>query len=1055
MEFKLTKIAISKPMSVYLMVVILMIIGTTAYLTMPKESFPEASWNHLYVSIPYPGASSLDIERQITNKVEKNLKYIDSLVELRSTSENAIASIDLKFLEGFDKVKAKSDIRDALEKVKPDLPKDGNEWVISDFNMADEPILTVNISGDIAPYQLKKVAEDLKDLFSNIPNVSEVTRIGGLEKEIQVLVNPEKLSYYGIDLNQLSQTIANENKNIPAGTLKAGQSELMVRIPGEIKTEREIAQMIITYANGAPVYVRDVASVHFSFQDPENRARLDGKDSISLEVKKRKKTDMGAIAKRVKEILKEEQTRFGSSVRLAVLGDQSVDVDTSVRDLENNIYTGIMFVFLVLLVFLGFRNALFVGTAIPLSMLLSFAVLKWMGITLNQIVLFSLIVSLGMLVDNAIVVVENIYRHMQTGKSKVQAAIDGVSEVVAPVFASTLTTLLAFFPIIFMPNMIGDIFSYLPKTLLVTLTSSLIVGLIINPVFCSTFMAKPKHKGGLDEIKQVEQSRFLMKYKRILDLSLRFPIVTILAILVFWIGTASWYFTFSNPEMKVEFFPTSEATSAEIVIDTPDGVSLAYADEIVREVEDHVFKYRPYVDSILTNVNKNASSVVLNFPTWKEWKDKRPSQIIEELRGITSNYSGANIRVVTSEGLSAGKEIQIEVLGEDLNRIKYYTTEIAKAIQSIDDLVNLENSMDSKRSEINIQIDKEKIARHGLTTSDVSSILRIGLQGSDVSDYQIGKDDFDIIVKLDKKFLRYEGDIDKLQIRTPGGESIQLSELATISKVQSKGTIYHIDRKRLGTIQADTGSRRSGSEVLKEAQERIQPIIKRIVAEGMKVQYAGADELESESQNFLVKSFGIAILLIFVVLVTQFNSFMLPFIVLTSVFASFSGIFLGYSIHGINLSVMVGGIGVIALAGIVVNNGIVLLDYIQQLRNRGFEIKEAILLSGMVRLRPVLLTAITTMLGMLPITIGMEINFYQWPFVIFGSESGTMWKPLNIAVVYGIGVATFLTLFLVPTLYYLNENIKNQIIASWQKIQSFQTKNIKEFFHKIIKKNHR
>ncbi|MBT4289887.1 MAG: efflux RND transporter permease subunit [Deltaproteobacteria bacterium] len=1051
MKFKISELAVKKPTTIFMLLLLIVIVGFTSYRAMPKESFPDVTFNHLFISVPYPGASSSEVEAQITNKVEEELQDLEDLEGITSTSKNGSTTIDIEYIQGTDLEKSKADIRDALEKVKADLPDDGNEWVISDFSPADRPIMTINISGEVGLYELKNKAEDLKNRLKRIPNIAEIDRIGGLEKEVKVQVNPKKLQYYKIDLNLISATISNGNKDIPGGSIDVGPMEYQIRIPGEVKTVEEIKNMVVSYSENGPVYIKDLADVEFTFKELTNRSRLNGTESVSLDVKKVVGADMGSISDTVKKILQQEQKRVGDKIHYNILGDQSIDVADGVDDLENNILTGVLFVFIVLILFLGIRNASFVGTAIPLSMLLSFIILYFMDMTLNKIVLFALIVSLGMLVDNAIVVVENIFRHVNTGKNRIDATIIGVSEVAAPVIASTLTTLLAFIPILFMPNVIGDVFSFLPKTLLVTLSCSLVVGLIFNPVLCSTMMPLPKKTIETDEVKLVNRSKFLKRYRKILELALNHPLKTLLIIGLFWWGMVFLYFGVSNPSVKVEFFPKSEPESAKITIATPEGTTLEAADQLVKEIENRIQPFAKHADSIVSNIKKTDSTITLNFPSWEKWEELRPLEVIDEIQKIIPEFSGAEIRVTaTGGGPPSGKDVQIELLGNQFSDLREMSAKIENLIKNTKGLVNLENSFNTSRAEIQIIVDREKIAQHGLSVKDVAMIVNMSFQGMNVSEYRIGVNDYDIVLKLDKRYRQSQNDLSALYITTPLGYQVALSELARIEKHPAIGTISHLDLERKATIMGDASKHRSGAEVLKEIQKKLAPLTDEIESKGMRIQYAGANKLQNEAQGFLVQSFFVALFLIFMVLVSQFDSLILPFIILASVLASFSGVMLGFSIHDQPLSIMVGGIGVIALAGVVVNNAIVLIDYIGQLRKKGHDMREAIILSGMTRLRPVLLTAVTTMLGMLPITIGMEINFYQWPFVFFGSESGAMWKPLNVTVLYGIGVATFLTLFMVPTLYYLaesgKENVKKLFRGNKQKKSTFTSRSLRKLF---------
>ncbi|MBT4290242.1 MAG: efflux RND transporter permease subunit [Deltaproteobacteria bacterium] len=1043
MEFKISTLAIKKPSTIFLFMLLVVLIGWTSYKALPREAAPDITWPHLYVTVPFPGATPNDIEAQITNKLEQELQNVEGMEELKSRTKNGMVTVDLKFDFGYDMDKARVKVREALDKVKPDLPDDAEDWIISEFSFSDEPILIVNLSSAVGLFYLKNAAEDLKDRLMSIPGILEVTRVGGLEKEVQIRINPEKLQFYNLDFNTVSDTIAAENKTIPGGLVKVGPRELYINVPGEFESIADIRKVIITYQNNSPVYLTDLANVQFTFKDIDKRSRLNTVESVSLEVSKRKGENLVHLSDSVKKIVDEEQKKFGTKIKFSILGDQSVFVKKLVSDLENNIFTGILFVFLVLFLFMGIRNAIFVGIAIPMSMLMSFTVLRWVGITLNFIVLFSLIVSLGMLVDNAIVIVENIYRHIQSGKSRIEAAITGVSEVAGPVIASTLTTLLAFFPIIFMPGIMGEFMNFLPKTLIITLSCSLVVGLIFNPVICATLMKVSEKKETLDEAELVRKSKFLMKYSKILEWTLRHPFYTLVIMLGFWVGMFMLYFGAVNTDKHTEFFPKEEAREAVIRIVSPQGTTLEASDKVVQKIENGAMDFKIHTDSIVSNVGGSESKIRLNFPNWEKWKTLRPSEVIEKIRNLLPSFSGADIKLDQrgGGGPPVGRPINVEVKGKFFKDIYKVTNDIKNLIKDVPGLVNLETSADSDRSEIKIIIDRDKIARHGLRISQVAGIIRTAFNGRDVSTYRVGQDEFDIIVRLDKKYRKYDSDLGDLQILTPQGESIVLREVAKISREQAGGTIHHLDLKRIITVEADASKERSGADVLTEVKERLKEYNKTVPA-GITINYTGANKVQNEAQAFLVQSFFVAIFLIFLLLVTQFNSFIRPIIILATVIASLAGVVLGMSVHNLPISVLMGGIGTVSLAGIVVNNAIVLIDYIGQLRDKGYDYYDAIVVAGMVRLRPVVLTAVTTILGLLPISVGMDINFYRWPnVVVFGSEGGTFWLPMNLAIIYGLGVATFLTLFLVPVLYLLTEkskiglgNLKNRITLRFKKL---------------------
>lgn len=1025
MEFKPSKLAIHKPATMYILMIMIVLMGYQAYQSLPREANPDIQIPLVIVNVPFPGASPPDVEQQIANKLEKEFQNIEHLEEMKSTSTDGAVVVQLEFSPDFNIDDALDEVQEALDRVKPDLPDEAEDPTKREINLSEEPIIIVNLSGNVGLVNLKQVAEDVKDRIEAIPGILEVQRIGGLEKEVQINVDPQKLQFFKIDLNMVSDTISNENKNIPGGTMDVGPMRYLINVPGEIRDVREIEDMVISSPGFGNIRIRDVAEVQFTFKDVESRSRLNGQESISLEISKRTGENLTRISRAIKTIVAEEEEKFEGKITFSKLQDESKFVERLISDLENNIILGIVFVFAVLLLVMGGRNALFVGVAIPLTMLMSFMVIQWVGMTLNFVVLFSLILALGMMVDNAIVVVENIYRHVQSGKPRVEAAIVGTGEVAWPVISSTITTLAAFLPLIFMPGIMGEFLNFLPKTLIITLTCSLVVGLILNPVFCATLMKRPKVKQSLDEVELVEKSKVLMKYRGILDWALRHPFRSLLGMTIFWWGIAGIYFGLSNPEGKTEFFPKQEPENASLHIEAPFGTNLETSDEIVKTIEKEVLEYAKYTDAIVANVGDDnqpwTSRIRLTFPDWQGWTLKRPTEALEDLRKILPQFVGAELRLKQQQGgPPTGQDVSIELSGNNFETMNPAAEEIQALIQDVPGLVNLESDYDSNRSELRVDIDREAIARHGLRLSEVASLIRAAFNGRDVSTYRLDQDDYDVVVRLDEKYRQYDTDLGALFIRTSTGASVPLSELASITRKPAVGSIRHVDLKRVITISGDSSKDRSGADVLSEVQERLKDFKTPV---GVTLSYAGANEDQEESQAFLIQSFIVAVFLIFMVLVTQFNSITLPFVILASVFASFSGVLLGMIVHSQPISVLMGGIGTISLAGVVVNNAIVLIDYINQLRARGFSRHEAVVLAGMVRLRPVLLTAVTTLLGLLPVTMGMDFNVYRGfsDLLVFGSESGTFWKPMNFAMIYGLSVATVMTLFLVPILYSLND----------------------------------
>jgi multidrug efflux pump subunit AcrB len=1036
------------------MVLVISIAGFQAYKSIPREAAPDIQIPLLIVSVPFPGATPEDVESLITNKVEQELKTIKNLEEISSTSSEGVSVLTLEFTSDFEISEARTKVREKMDQIKPDLPADAEDYQISEINLSERPLMILNLAGDMGLLGLTELADKVKEEIEGIPGILEVRRAGGLEKEIRVYVNPDKMNYYKLALNQVSSAISNENTNLPGGTITMGPTKYMIRVPGEFVSPEGINEALISAPNQVPVRVRDIAQVVFGYKEVTSKSRLDGLESVSLSIVKRSGENLLAIRDEVKSIIKRLEKDYKEDVKFSILSDQGERVQQIVKDLENNIITGFVLVFLVLLLVMGISNALLVAIAIPLSFLVSMIILNVMGFTLNIVVLFSLILSLGLLVDNAIVIVENIYRHRQAGKSRIEAALLGTKEIAIPVTTSTITTVAAFFPLIFMPGIAGEFISFLPKTLIVTLSSSLFVALIINSVFCSTMMRVKVNKkvtSDFDELKLVDHSKILRGYQMILRRVLRFRFVTIMVFIALFIGTFYWYGTNTFPRKRVEFFPKTEPSEAVVNITAPMGTTLEISDGYVTLVEGYIENDMDKLDAVVANVGQRRGSgasssgstttylshVVLDFPSWQNWVEK-PSEIIKNLRQKLVKMVGVQVKLAESQsGPPTGKAFNLEVQGEDFSKMIDSVEIIKQRIKDIPGLVDLSDDFDRSRPELKVIIDRDKASRLGFRARDIASTVRTAFNGKKVSVFRDGTEEYDIWVQLDQSFRRNQSDLASLFIYTSSGEPVRLSEIAKVDTGPSYGSIRHTDTDRTITISGDA-FRVPGPVLVMKAQKALKDLE---LPDGVQYKFTGENKGRKETQMFLGKAVLIAIGLIIIVMVAQFNSIALPLIVITSVFMSVMGVLLGLIVHDRPFGIIMTGVGTVALAGIVVNNAIVMLDFVVKLRKRGFGRNEAMILASAVRFRPVLLTAITTIIGLAPIAVGMDIDFSRDSPVVFGSASASFWKAMALAIMYGLGVATFLTLFMVPTLYSLVEDGRERLIRLLSKYTSFENSN--------------
>ncbi len=1045
-------IAIRNPVFVFIMVLVISIAGFQAYKSIPREAAPDIQIPLLIVSIPFPGSSPEDVESLISNKVEQELKTIKNLKEISSTSSEGVSVLTLEFTSDFDISEARTKVREKMDQIKPDLPADAEDYQVTEINLSEQPLMILNLAGDMGLLGLTELADDVKEEIEGIPGILEVRRAGGLEKEIRVYVNPDKMNYYKLALNQVSSSISNENTNLPGGTITMGPTKYMIRVPGEFINPEGINEALISAPNQVPVRVRDIAQVVFGYKEVTSKSRLDGLESVSLSIVKRSGENLLAIRNEVKSIIQRLEKDYKEDVKFSILSDQGEHVQQIVKDLENNILTGFVLVFLVLLLVMGISNALLVAVAIPLSFLVSMIILNVMGFTLNIVVLFSLILSLGLLVDNAIVIVENIYRHRQAGKSRIEAAKLGTKEIAIPVTTSTITTVAAFFPLIFMPGIAGEFISFLPKTLIVTLSSSLFVALIINAVFCSTMMRVKVNKevtSDFDELKLVDHSKILRIYQMILRSVLRFRFVTVIVFIFLFIGTFYWYGTNTFPRKRIEFFPKTEPSEAVVNITAPMGTTLEISDGYVTSVEGYIENDMDKLDAVVANVGQRRGSgasssgstttylshVVLDFPSWQNWVEK-PSEIIKNLRQKLVKMVGVQVKLAEAQsGPPTGKAFNLEVQGKDFSKMIDSVEKIKKRIKDIPGLVDLTDDFDRSRPELKVIIDRDKASRLGFRARDIASTVRTAFNGKKVSVFRDGTEEYDIWVQLDQSFRKNQSDLASLFIFTPTGEPVRLSEIAKVDTGPSYGSIRHVDTERTITISGDA-FRVPGPVLVMKAQRVLKDLE---LPDGVRYKFTGENKGRQETQVFIGQALIIAICLILVVMIAQFNSIALPFIVITSVFMSVMGVLLGLIVHDRPFGIIMTGVGTVALAGIVVNNVIVMLDFVVKLRKRGFARNEAMVLASAVRFRPVLLTAVTTVIGLAPMAMGMDIDFSRDSPIVFGSESGSFWKSMALAIMYGLGVATFLTLIMVPTLYSLIEDGRERII-----------KLLSKYFHLII-----
>ena len=1027
----LNQAALKRQVTVIALLVIIVIAGIYCYATLPRESFPDITIPYVFVTTTYEGVAPEDMEQLITIPIERKLKGIDNVEEIRSTSAEGISTVAIKFLPKVDLDDAVQKVRDKVDQAKNDLPADlPDDPAIAEVNFSDMPVIRVVLSGPFSLRRLQNLAEDLQDQLESITGVLEARISGGLEREIHVEFDMDRVAAYNVPFSSIINSVTRSNVNMPGGSMDIGEAKYLVRVPEDFKHPSEIFSIVAFVREGKPVYLRDVAEIRDSFKDPLTRSRINQEKSVTIAVSKRSGENIVRVTDEVKRIVNEMRPQLPQTLKIDLTADMSNDVRLMVADLENNIISGLILVLVIIFIFIGGQSAIFVALAIPYSMFITFALLTGFNVTLNMVVLFSLILALGMLVDNGIVIVENIYRHMQQGKTRQNAARVGTDQVAWPVITSTLTTLGAFSPMMFWPGIMGEFMGYLPMTLILALSASLFVALIINPVLSARYQKVSAVKAKNNPHPREPFVKRL--YLALLRWCLRHRWVVMLLSFVMLVAAITAFAMFGK---GTEFFPETEPKRAYVNIKAPEGTNLDTSDQLVAQVEEIVSEYEDirYVISNIGAVGGDPFSqggtgthinrVVLDF---KDFHDRsRPSsEIVNEIRRrILESISGAEVQVEKEEeGPPTGAPINIEISGEDILILGELAAEVRKEIRDITGLVDLKDNFVKGKPEIRVRVDKEKAALLGLDTYTIAYTVKAAINGVKAGVYREGKDEYDIIARLPDRDRHSIENLKRITVSGPQGEPIPLTTLAQVSLGSGIGAIMRLDQKRVVTISGDV-SGRLANDIIKEIDSRLQQNI--VWPRGYTYRFSGEQEEQAKAQAFLSKAFFACIAIIMLILMTQFNSFVTPFIIITSVILSLVGVFIGLLVTGTAFGIIMTGIGVISLAGVVVNNAIVLIDYYNQLMAKGISSYDALLRAGSVRFRPVLLTAITTILGLLPMATGVSFDFRKLAWDI-GGESSQWWGPMAVAVIFGLGFATLLTLIVVPVLCSLVNSMQRR-----------------------------
>jgi len=1018
------------------------VFGLQSYLGMPRESAPDIPIPVVMVTTPYIGVAPVDIEGLITIPLENELGSVQDVKAMRSTSAEGASIISLEFEPDVDIDTAMQTVRDKVNRAKPKLPSDAEEPEVREISFSDFPILIVTVAGELDEEGLKELAEPLQDRISRIPGVLDVTLTGGLTRQVEVQVDPIRLSHYALGLQDVVNAIASENVNIPGGEVDATEASILLRVPGDFTEPAQVEEVAIERRGDRPVFVRDVATVVDTYATRASYARLDGERAVSLSITKRTGANIVEVAEAAKQATRELAADWPEGVTFALLSDQSTMIRDMVSELENNIITALLLVVGVIFFVMGARNSLFVALAIPLSMLIAMLVIQMAGFTLNMVVLFSLILALGMLVDNAIVVVENIYRHVELGKTVIQASVDGTREVAVAVAASTATTVAAFAPLAFWEGVMGSFMGYLPKTLIAVLVASLVVAVFILPVFTAVFMKVTRGARERAEREPVV-GPVMRRYRSLLEWSIDHRYRSAALGVAVLVGSVVAYGALNH---GTEFFPNTQPERGFIMVRAPDGTDLETTDRIVRRIEAALATERnveyAVAESGVTGGGQdftgaqaapNQAQINLDFlpdrngaEPGEPIRDESSLLTIERLRAVVGGIPGAELSVEKEDmGPPVGAPVSVEVSGEDFHEVGELARQLRRTLKEVPGVTELSDDYRIGRPELRLRVDRGAAKRVGLDTRTGGNAVRTAVSGQVASTLREGDDEHDIVVVVAP---RYRDDVQSvLDLRLPGSEMtspdkfpVALSTVASFELAGGSGAIRHLDQDLVVTIEGDILEGFNENAVRAQVQEVLDNYA---VPEGFHLRMGGADDEQRKAQEFLSRAFMIAIALILLVLVTQFDSLFMPAIILASVVLSLVGVLWGLVLTGTPFGIMMTGIGVISLAGVVVNNAIVLLDYVEQLRARGLSVRDALVEGGMTRFRPVVLTAITTILGLVPMATGVSFDFVKGRLIL-GSSSAGFWGPMAVAVIFGLAFATVLTLVMVPTLYGIVEDLR-------------------------------
>ncbi len=1102
-EFFATSWAIDNKTSIYVLAIFITALGLLTYLNIPKEQFPEIVIPTIIINTAYPGTSPEDMENLVTRPIEKQCKSLADVKKITSNSVQDFSSIVVEFNPGIEVSEAKQRVRDAVDKSKSalpnNLPKDPD---IKEVDISEVPIIFINLSGDYDLQRLKKYAEDAQDKIETLKEITRVDIVGSLEREIQIDVDMYKMQAASVSFRDIESAVAAENVTVSAGTITSFGTKYTIRLAGQFKSPEQIRNIILKSSSGAIVYIQDIAEVRDGFKEQESFARLDGKNVITLNVIKKSGENLLNASRKIKEIMDNmKKNYYPPDLSITLTGDQSRFTKSTLEELNNTIVIGFIMVVLVLMFFMGFNNAFFVGLSVPLSMFMAYLIMPGLGFTMNMIVMFGFIFALGIIVDDAIVVIENTHRLHRYETDIVKAAKHAAGEVFLPILSGTLTTLAPFFPLAFWPGVVGKFMYYLPVTLILTLFASLFVAYIINPVFAVSFM---KHEYDQTDHRTDRKKLLIVSvvlgvlaliaylaggfamgniFMIALFLNLLYRLVLKQAILKFqnnlwpWVmkmyektllvalqGKNPWYlfagvvlmlfasiFLIGLVKPQVRFFPDNKPGYIYVYVKLPEGTDQRVTDSVTQLVEGKVHNVlggnNPIVESVITNVglgagesmfdrsvSSNKGKITVNFVESKYRQGISTQTIMDSIRRSLKGIPGVTVTVDKNKmGPPTGKPVNIEITGEDLDVLIVTAAKFQSYLDSLNipGIEQLKSDFENNKPEIIINIDRVRANREGLSLGQIGMEMRTAIYGKEVSKYKEEEDEYPIQLRFSEKERTNINQIinSKITYRDMNSGQLRQIPISSVASIQYKDTYGGIKRKnlkRMITLSSEVLSGHTANEIVMAINKALPSFEK---PRGIEISLTGEQEDQAETMAFLAKAMLIAIGLIFFILITQFGSLSKSLIILSEVVFSIIGVLFGIAVFGMSISILMTGLGIVALGGIVVRNGILIVEFCDELKYRGMKSKEAIIKAGKTRVTPVVLTASATILGLVPLAIGMNVDFVSLfthlnPHIYFGGDNAMFWGPLSWTIIFGLSFATFLTLVFVPAMVLIDTQMK-------------------------------